>query len=99
MEEKQYRVWWELHRRVAKGETLSEEEKDVYQAGLAKMEAEEWRDMVKSSAVFQSLQEKWRVLDERNQQLAEEEDELRALAAQLEQRYLELTGEKLFLGV
>lgn len=41
MEEKQYKIWWELHRRMAKGETLSEEENEVYQAGLAEMEAEE----------------------------------------------------------
>jgi len=60
MEEKQYKIWWELHRRVAKGETLPEEENKVYQAGLVEMETEEWNEIVKPSAVFQSLQERWR---------------------------------------
>ena len=81
------------------GEKLSEEENKVYQAGLAEIEAEEWNDLVKSSEIFRSLQERWRALAERNQWLTDEEDKLRAMAAQLEQRYLELTGEKLFLGV
>jgi hypothetical protein len=99
MEENQYKIWWELHRRVAKGETLSEEERSVYEAGRAELQAEEWANLREPSMNIQSLRERWRQLTERSQQLAREETALRELAAQLEQQYLALTGESLGLGV
>jgi hypothetical protein len=99
MEEKQYKIWWELHRRVAKGETLSEEERSVYETGRAELQAEEWADLREPSINIQLLRERWRQLTERSQQLDREETALREMATQLEQQYFALTGENLGLGV
>jgi hypothetical protein len=41
MNEQQYKIWWQLHRRVTVGEQLFEEEQRAYQSGLAELEAEE----------------------------------------------------------
>jgi hypothetical protein len=97
MNEQQYQTWWRLHRRAAVGETLSEEENRIYQAGLAEMEADEWAQLRPAAVLLQSLQQRWRELTALNRELAEQEAELREQAAQLEQRYLTLTGEKISL--
>ncbi len=99
MEEKQYQIWWQLHRRVAVGETLTEEERRVYESGLAEMEAGEWNELRSVGIDFQSLRQQWQRLTEQNQQLARQEATLRELAMRLEQQYRSLTGETLGLGV
>lgn len=45
MNEQRYQAWWLLHRRAAKGETLSAEEQRDYEAGRAELEAEEWASL------------------------------------------------------
>ena len=99
MDEQQYKIWWPLHRRVAVGEHLSDEEQRVYQAGLAELEAEEWAERRPAAEQLRPLQEQWRALTARNQQLAQEEAALRALVAELEHNYLAVTGEPLGLEV
>jgi precorrin-6B methylase 1 len=55
MNEQQYKIWWQLHRRVAVGEQLSEEEQRAYQSGLAELEAEEM-------AALSPADDEWRAL-------------------------------------
>ena len=44
MDEVTYKVWWPLHIRAAKGETLNTEEQAVYEAGCRTLDAEERLD-------------------------------------------------------
>ena len=99
MDEKRYRFWWLLHRRVVMGEELQAAEQRDYQAGRAELEAEEWRDLRVPLTELRSAQARLRDLTLRNQQLTEEESALRRQASELEERYAALTGEELGLGV
>jgi hypothetical protein len=99
MDEQTYKMWWPLHCRVALGETLAPEECQVYEAGLAILENEEWNEKRQAVVDWRVWQERWRELDARNQQLAQQENELRAYVAELERQYSSLTGEKIALGV
>ena len=99
MDEKQYQAWWALHRRVVKGETLSEEETRAYEVGRAELEAEEWASLRQAAAGLQPLQERLRELTAHNQQLAQHEAALRQRAVELEHQYVALTGETLGLEV
>ncbi|MGH9845562.1 MAG: hypothetical protein ACREEM_43180 [Blastocatellia bacterium] len=69
MDEQQYKVWWQLHRRAAVGEQLSDEEERAYQAGLAELEAEEWAERRPAIELLRPLQEQLREITARNQQL------------------------------
>jgi predicted nuclease with TOPRIM domain len=44
MDEATYKVWWPLHIRAAKGETLNAEEHSIYEAGCRALDAEERLD-------------------------------------------------------
>ena len=99
MNKQQYEVWWQLHRRTAVGEPLSDEEERAYQAGLAALEAEEWAERRPTAELLRPLQEQLRALTARNQQLEQEEATLRAPAAELERNYRALTGEPLGLEI
>jgi len=80
MDERQYQAWWQLHRRVAVGERLSDEEQHTYQAGLAELEAAEWAELRPATELLRPLQKRLRELTTRNQQLAQEEAALRIRA-------------------
>lgn len=95
MDEQQYRIWWELHRRVSKGETLSDEDNQIYLAGRSELEAEEWASLPRIAEAVRPLQERLRELRERNQNLVQQEATLGRRATELEVRYLALTGEPL----
>lgn len=99
MDETQYQAWWQLHRRVAVGETLSEQEQGAYQQGLAELEAAEWVALQPTADLLRPLQKQLQEISARNRQLAQEEAVLRARAADLEQNYLALTGEPLGLEI
>ena len=99
MDEKQYRAWWVLHRRIVKGEILSPEESRAYEAGRAELEAEEWASLRTATVALRPLQERLRELITQNQQLAQQEAALRQRAVELEHQYLMLTGEPLGLEV
>jgi len=91
MNEQQYKIWWQLHRRVAVGERLSDEEQQVYQAGLAELEAEEMAALRPNDDEWQALRAQWSELAARRQELARQETILRARATELERQYLALT--------
>lgn len=99
MDEKQYQSWWQLHLRSALGETLTAEEDRVYRAGLAELEAEEQAERMPDSAAARVLQTRVKELTTRTVELAQQENLLRQQAAQLEARYLAVTGERLSLEV
>ena len=47
MDQATYQQWWQFHIRAARGENLSAGEQNVYEAGLAELDAEEkllWED-------------------------------------------------------
>ena len=99
MEENLYQAWWQLHRRVAVGEQLSDEEQRDYQSGLAELEAEELAALRLAADEWQALRAQWRALTARRQELARQESLLRERAAELERRYLALTNEPIGLEV
>jgi len=91
MNERQYKIWWQLHRRAAVGERLSEEEQRAYQSGLAELEAEEMAALSPADDEWQALREQWGELAVRRQELARQEAALRVRATELERQYLALT--------
>lgn len=95
MDEQQHKIWWKLHRRVSKGETLSDEENQLYHAGRTELEAEEWASLPATAEALRPLQERLRELIARNQKLAQQEAILRQRTTELEKQYLSLTGEPL----
>lgn len=99
MDEKQYQSWWQLHLRAALGETLSAEEDRSYRSGLAELEAEEQSEWTPDSSTARTLQNRVKELTTRTAELAQQEDSLRQQSAQLEARYLAVTGERLSLEV
>ncbi len=44
MDDATYRMWWQLHIRVARGETLASEERRSYEAGLRQQQESERLD-------------------------------------------------------
>jgi hypothetical protein len=88
MNEQQYKIWWRLHRRVAVGEQLSDEEQQVYQSGLAELEAEEMAALRPAADEWRELRAQWSELATRRQELARQEATLRGRATELERQYL-----------
>lgn len=95
MNEEQYQIWWQLHRRFAKGESLTEVELQEYEKGRTALEAEEQREQ--QVPAISAWQERWQELNHRAQYLARQDAALRQQATLLEDQYLALTGEKLCL--
>lgn len=84
MEQNEYQIWWPLHLRVAKGEVLPDDERRIYETGLAALESEELAEFRRSSTDWREWRQRWRELNQRHQQLAQLESSLRRQAAQLE---------------
>src|SRR2546423_14060255 len=99
MDEQRQRIWWALHRRVSQGETLPDKDNQIYQAGRAELETEEWASLHFAAETLRPLQERLRELIVRNQQLARQETLLRQQATDLEKQYAALTGQPLGIEV
>ena len=99
MDETRYKTWWQLHRRVAVGETLSDDEQRDYQAGLAELEAEEQLPPSSLESEWQTLRTQFRELTARKQELIRQEAQLQQYAAELERRYPAVAGEPLLIEV
>ena len=97
MTQQQYQIWWQLHRRFAKGEVLSETEFREYKHGRKELETEEQREQQGMLHTISLWQERWQELNGRAQNLARQDAALRQQATLLEDQYLALTGEKLCL--
>ena len=76
MDEQAYRVWWPLHLRVAKGETLSPEQQTLYLEGKRRLHEEETLEgslalLRQTRAEIKTLEAEREALLERRRQLRE----------------------------
>lgn len=95
MEASEYELWWQLHVRVAKGETLNDEELILYNEGLADQHSAE-------EGINEDLIERLQQLRTQLDELAHENDSLYKQQEQLDQKivvlesaYQTLTGQPL----
>lgn len=97
MEQFKYEQWWQLHLRVAQGETLQGEEQTSYHKGLLELQATEAE--VEHDLVIQLKQLRMH-LDERNSEnvaLHKKHEQLDQEIAALEVAYQTLTGQALII--
>ncbi len=98
MNEIEYRRWWQLHLRVAKGETLSPQEQIVYQAGIRLLDQEEENLLSAGNlALLRRLRSQVQALSQLHTKLASQSEQLNERIAFLEQAYKQLTGYELAL--
>ncbi len=89
-----YQNWWQLHLRLARGETLSSDESAAYKVGLADLEREEQLTATVDARELRQLLTK---LQKEHSVLENQRQELDAVIAALESR---LSGSvRQFLGV
>lgn len=91
----EYEQWWQLHLRMAKGETLSDEEFSAYNSGLEEQHLAENdinEDLVKQ---LQQLRGHLDELAEENSSLHRQQEQLDQKIATLESAYQSLTGQPL----
>jgi hypothetical protein len=92
MDEATHKKWWPLHYRVAKGETLSTEERAEYEAGLQQLYAEEEAQLAPRRIERMREERKRREeLEAERARLQAQYDALRAQIATLEARLSEPT--------
>ena len=90
MDEKTYERWWQLHLRVAKGETLLAEEKVEYETGSALMDSldEEGKRIQENDQLrLEKLRSYIDQLETRNQELIQKNKELDKKIKRLEKAY------------
>lgn len=97
MDEATYKVWWDLHIRNAKGETLSPEEEQVYQAGCREFDAEETLDggltsLQQSRDRVQKLKDEYLRLQQQYELLEAERMEIEARLSEKDKRLLSVGG-------
>ena len=93
MNKKRYERWWQLHVRVARGESLSAAEQVLYDAGLADLDAEDkaqWEDA--NLALLRRLKEEIERLESTHAQLQARSHRLDRQIWTLEGAYMGLTG-------
>ncbi|MDP6505759.1 MAG: hypothetical protein QF886_19210 [Planctomycetota bacterium] len=94
MDEFTYKRWWPLHLRVARGESLSSEEREMYEAGLEELEQEEtlkadFSELKEARAKVAQLKAEQTDLQARREQL---DAEIEALEAALDEPSRQLLG-------
>ena len=90
-----YERWWQLHLRVARGETLSAQEQTAYQAGLDRFDREEACFEPEGLAELRTLRAQIEQRDAVHTQLSERSAQLDRHIAALEQVYQQLMGYEL----
>ena len=96
MDEATYKIWWALHIRSAKGETLTPEDEQVYQAGCREFDADESLDGAIMS--LQQSRDRVRKLKEEYVRLQQQYDLLEAEQLDLEARLSEKDKRRLGVG-
>jgi hypothetical protein len=93
MDEKTYKAWWQLHLRVARGETLKPDEKIQYDAGLSALNEEE-KEQFRPEKLMALRQLRMQVeqLKATHAQLKDESSLLDNKIANLEKAYQAKTG-------
>lgn len=94
MDHSVYQDWWQLHLREAKGEALSPEEREAYQAGLSSLDHDESLHAVTDA---RQARQQWIALDAEYSTLEQRRQQLDAEIAELESRLSEHTRQ--YLGV
>jgi hypothetical protein len=82
MNEETYRVWWALHLRVARGESLTEAEAAAYQTGVQPLHQEEL--LTDNVAALRQLRSAVAALEAERQQLRARRHQVEAEIAMLE---------------
>lgn len=96
MDDTKYRRWWQLHLRVAKGETLEPAEQAEYDAGLEVLDQEEEEQFeLESVTMLRSLRAQVEQLRAIHGQLLAKSARLDERIAALEKAYRSLTGYEL----
>lgn len=100
MAENEYERWWQLHLRVATGETLGAEEDQVYQAGLELLQREEATQLSSADvSLLRSLRARLQMLVQLQNNLLQQSAKLDEKIEQLERTYQQLTGLDLAVDV
>ncbi|MCB0060847.1 MAG: hypothetical protein KDE19_01985 [Caldilineaceae bacterium] len=95
METIEYEAWWQLHVRVAKGETLTNEELRLYNAGLEEQHTIDNDINAELIERLQQLRGELDALASENSTLHSQQEELDQKIVALESAYQDLTGEPL----
>ena len=100
MTDYEYEVWWQLHLRVATGETLDAEENQVYQAGLELLQREEATQLSSADvSLLRSLRARMQTLTQLQNNLLQQSANLDEQIEKLERAYQQLTGLDLAVDV
>lgn len=95
-----YERWWQLHLRIAKGESLSPKEKAEYDTGLQVLDQEEKGQFnANGLSTLRRLRTQVKQLQATHLQLMEESIQLDQEIILLEKAYQSLTGYELAAGI
>ncbi len=92
-----YEKWWDLHLRVAKGESLSDQEASIYESGLDQLDSQQTH-ADESLKYLQALRTAIQRADMLHQDLAARSTVLDKKIVALESAYQQLTGQMLDMG-
>ncbi|HLK61738.1 MAG TPA: hypothetical protein VKU00_34650 [Chthonomonadaceae bacterium] len=96
MEAHTYQIWSQLHLRVARGETLTAEEKAIYDIGIKELDREE--KIEGDMARLRQLKANLAQLEAENTHLREERQQLDAQIAAVEAHLSQETRQELGIG-
>ena len=100
MTENEYEIWWQLHLRVATGETLGTEENQLHQAGLELLQREEATQLSSADvSLLRSLRARVQTLTQLQNNLLSQSAKLDEQIEKLERAYQQLTGLDLAVDV
>jgi hypothetical protein len=100
MDAQTYDVWWRLHARVAKRETLGPQDREAYEAGLRQLDAEEEDALAPDEVVdrLRRLRERLTAADAEDRRLSEQYETVRTEIARMEGLLDERTRRALGIG-
>lgn len=100
MTDVEYQQWWQYHIRIARGESLNDEEQALYLMGTDELDREEAeRAQFASLANLRQLRNQVQLLTQNLAQLTKHSELLSSRIVTLEQTYQQLTGYPLLLDV
>ena len=95
MKSSEYDLWWQLHLRVARGETLSAEEQADYQTGLDRLDLEEAQIEPEDVSALRAARAQIEKQTAVHTQMLVRRAQLERQIAALESAYQQLTGRNL----
>ncbi|MDH3603508.1 MAG: hypothetical protein OEU26_28175 [Candidatus Tectomicrobia bacterium] len=91
----EYNLWWQLHVRVARGETLSAQEQADYQTGLDRLDLQETQSEPESLSALRAARAQIDQQTAVHAQMLAHSTQLERQIAALEKTYQQLTGRNL----